>query len=107
MKLSNRIKTELTHFNKFEKIFYISIILLVFIVSIIFNDSKIALISALCGITYTLFAGKGKVYCYYAGIIGTFCYCYIAYKNGLYGNLALYGLYYLPIEIYGIFVWKK
>ena len=107
MKLINYIKSELKFFNKFEKILYITVIILVFTISLAMKDSKIALISALCGITYTLLAGKGKVYCYYIGIIGTFCYCIISFKNGLYGNMCLYGLYFLPMQIIGIFNWKK
>ena len=83
------------------------VILSVIIISILTKDSKIALVSAICGITYTLFAGKGKVYCYYTGLTGTFLYCLISYKNGLYGNMALYGLYFLPMQIIGIFKWKK
>ncbi len=107
MKLLNYIQTELNYFNKYEKILYLSVILSVIIISIAIKDSKIAIISAICGITYTLLAGKGKVYCYYTGIIGTFCYCIIAYKNGFYGNMCLYGLYFLPMQIIGIFNWRK
>jgi nicotinamide mononucleotide transporter len=40
-------------------------------------------------------------------MVGTFCYCYLAYKNGFFGNLLLYGLYYFPMEIIGIFKWIK
>lgn len=103
----DNIKTELNYYGKFEKTFYLLVIISICIISVMLNDSKIALISSICGITYTLFAGKGKVYCYYIGLIGTFCYCLIAYKNGFYGNMALYGLYFFPMQIIGIFQWKK
>ena len=107
MNLLNYIKTEIKFFTRFEKIFYISIILCITVISALTNDSKIALISAICGITYTLFAGKGKVYCYYIGLCGTFLYCLIAFQNGFYGNMALYGLYFFPMQILGIINWKK
>ena len=107
MKFINYIKSEIKFFTKFERIFYSIVILSVIIISVLTKDSKIALISAICGITYTLFAGKGKVYCYYIGLTGTFLYCLIAYKNGFYGNMALYGLYFFPMQMIGIFKWKK
>lgn len=107
MKFINYIKSEIKFFTIFERIFYSIVILSVIIISVLTKDSKIALISAICGITYTLFAGKGKVYCYYIGLTGTFLYCLIAYKNGFYGNMALYGLYFFPMQMIGIFKWKK
>ncbi len=107
MKLINYIKSEIKFFNISERIFYSIVILSVIIISVLTQDSKIALISAICGITYTLFAGKGKVYCYYIGLTGTFLYCLIAYKNGFYGNMALYGFYFFPMQVIGIFKWKK
>ena len=107
MKFIDYIKSEIKFFNTYERIFYPIIIFAVIIISILTKDSKIALISAICGITYTLFAGKGKIYCYYIGLSGTFLYCLIAYKNGFYGNMALYGLYFFPMQIIGIFNWKK
>ena len=57
--------------------------------------------------SYTILAGKGKISCYFIGMIGTFCYSFIAFKNGFYGNLVLYMLYYLPMEIIGILKWRK
>ena len=103
----NFLKQEFYGFNKFEKIFFPTILLLTAIISILTNDNKIALISALAGMSYTILAGKGKILCYFIGLTGTFCYCYIAYKNALYGNLALYGLYFFPMQIIGIFAWIK
>ncbi len=107
MKILSFIKSELNYYSVFEKYFFLTVLLITFSVSYFAHDDKIALISALCGISYTFFAGKGKIYCYYTGLIGTFCYCYIAYKNGFFGNLALYGGYFLPMEIIGIIKWKK
>ena len=93
--------------NKKEILFFsFSIIFMVFL-SIYTNDNKIALLAAICGICYTLLNGKGKIYCYFFGIIGTLCYSYLSFKNGLWGNFLLNFLYYFPIEIIGIFLWKK
>ena len=107
MNLAKYLKNEINDFCYLEKIIFSSIILLTIAISIYMNDSKIALVSAICGMSYTILAGKGKVSCYFIGIIGTICYCYLSYKNGFWGNLLLYALYYFPMEIIGIFKWLK
>ncbi|MCD7779093.1 MAG: nicotinamide riboside transporter PnuC [Candidatus Gastranaerophilales bacterium] len=107
MKIVNLIKSELKNFGKYEKILFPLTVIVIIIISISLNDSKIALVSAVCGIGYTILAGKGKISCYFIGITGTLCYSYLSFINGFYGNLILYSLYYLPMEILGIFKWKK
>ncbi len=107
MKIFEFLKKELDGFSFFEKLFFAVVIFLICIISIYLKDSKIALISALAGISYTILAGKGKISCYFIGMIGTFCYCYLSFKNGFFGNLALYGLYYFPMEIIGIWRWAR
>ncbi len=101
------IKGELEGWGKVERFLFPLIIAALCAVSFMINDSKIALISAVCGICYTILAGKGKISCYFIGICGTVCYVWIAYRNTLYGNLLLYALYYLPMQVAGIFKWKK
>ncbi len=107
MKLKNFLAQETKGFNLFEKIFFPLEIILIVVISTILNDNKIALISAIAGISYTILAGKGKISCYIIGLCGTFCYCYIAFKNGFYGNLVLYGLYFFPMQVIGLIKWKK
>lgn len=107
MKIKNFIKKELQGWGKIEKILFPAGILFIIILSFLMKDSKVALMSAICGISYSILAGKGKISCYFFGLCGTFCYSYIAFKNALYGNLALYILYYFPMQILGIFKWKK
>lgn len=107
MKIFEFIKAEFKDFSFFEKLFFFSTLTFILAISIYLNDSKIALVSALAGISYTILAGKGKISCYFIGMLGTFCYCYIAFKNGFWGNLALYSLYYFPMEIIGIWRWSK
>ena len=107
MKIIDYLKNQSDNLTKFEKIFFPLCIMSLIILSFVFNDSKIALINAICGITYTFFAGKGKVFCFYVGILGTFCYCYIAFKNGFFANFSLYLFYYFPMQLMGILRWKK
>ena len=101
------VKEKFNCFSRLEIIFFPLIISFIIGVSILKHDNLIALISALCGITYTVLAGKGKVFCYFFGITATLCYSYLAYTNALWGNFALNMFYYLPLSIIGVFLWKK
>lgn len=101
------ILKELSGWGRYERIIFPLEILLIIGLSIIMNDNKIALISAVCGILYTIFAGKGKISCFFFGLLGTLCYAFIAFKNQLFGNVALYVCCYLPLQIVGIFKWKN
>ncbi len=87
--------------------FLLVLLLIVITNAIIMKDSTIALISALCGITYTFLAGKGKPICYMFGITGSSFYCMLSFQSLLWGNLLLYALYYIPMQILGYFQWKK
>jgi len=107
MNIIELIKSEFKNFGRYEKVFFPLVILIIILVSVILKDNIIALISAICGISYTILAGKGRVSCFFIGITGTFCYSYLAFINGFFGNVMLYMLYYLPMEITGIFKWKK
>ena len=107
MDLFKWLKEEFKNFGKYERFLFPMVILFIILISIIIGDNKIALISAVCGISYTILAGKGRISCYFIGIIGTFCYSYLSFVNGFFGNLALYMLYYFPMEIIGIYKWKK
>jgi len=107
MNVTNFLKNEFSGWGKFERILFPLIILSIVCISIIMKDNKVALISAICGISYTILAGKGKISCYYIGLTGTVCYAFLSFKNALYGNLLLYSLYYFPMQILGIFKWRK
>ena len=107
MKISAIVKKYLGEFSGLETVFFSFSILFALFLSVYMKDNLLSTISAVCGLSYTILAGKGRIFCYYIGITGTLCYCVLSYKNGFFGNCLLYGLYYLPMEITGIFMWKK
>ncbi len=92
---------------RIEKIVFILILLSVVLLSVISKDKPIVLIAALCSITYTILAGKGKILCFFSGITGSFLYSYLSFVNSLFGSFILYAFYYIPIQIIGIFNWRK
>lgn len=107
MNLKENIIKEFQNWKPHEIVIFSVSTLLILLISIFNNEHPIAILHATCGILYTLLSGKGRISCYAFGIIATFCYSYLAYKNHIYGNLVLNMCFYLPLEIYGIFAWKK
>ncbi len=93
--------------NTLEIFFMLTMILFIIIQAYINNDNYIAVLSAICGITYTYIAGKGNPICYLFGVTGSVFYCILSYQNHLWGNLLLYAAYYLPMQILGFFRWNK
>lgn len=107
MSLLKFVKNEFSNLSKMETMFFPLVIVFIAVVSLLKNDSIIALIASVCGITYTIFAGKGKISCYIFGLIATVCYSYLTFIQGYWGNFTLHVGYYLPMGIVGIFLWKK
>ena len=93
--------------NKLELFIFILIYVALFANAYIMKDSWIALVSAFCGITYTIFAGKGYPICYPIGVAGSGFYAYLSFFNHLWGNFILYACYYIPMQIFGFFQWNK
>ncbi|MBO7673186.1 nicotinamide mononucleotide transporter [bacterium] len=94
-------------FTKLEKCCLLTAFFMILLSACILHDSKIAVFNAFFGIMYTSLAGKGKVDCFYFGLAGSALYCILAFSNNLWGNLLLYALYYIPMQILGIFKWNK
>lgn len=107
MDLKTFVKSEISGFKPVEKYGLIFVFSFIFVSAYLYKDSKIAVMSAVCGILYSTLAGKGKVSCYVFGLMGTVCYSYLSLKNALYGNLILYMGYYFPMQIIGIFAWSR
>lgn len=107
MELTEFVKKELNGWKKIEIIGLFTVLTLILINAIIVKDNPIAVTSAFCGILYTIIAGKGKISCYFFGLSGSWCYVWLSFLNSLWGNMLLYLCYYIPMQILGIFKWKK
>lgn len=107
MKITEFIKKELQGWQPFEIGGLTVVLVIILMNAFILKDSSAAIINAICGILYTIIAGKGKISCYFFGLMGSGCYIYLTFKNALWGNMFLYLLYYIPMQILGIFRWKK
>ena len=107
MKITEFVKKELQGWAPAE-IIGLSIVLVIILTNaFVLKDSPAAILNAICGILYTIIAGKGKISCYFFGLTGSGCYIYLSFANALWGNMLLYLMYYIPMQILGIFRWKK
>lgn len=107
MKIVEFVNKELNGWKKREIIFLSLVLFFILISSHLVKDTPIAVMSAICGIMYTIIAGKGKISCYFFGLAGSWCYVWLSLSNALWGNMLLYLCYYIPMQILGIFRWKK
>ena len=107
MNIKDIVKSEIQNCSKLELFGLLFVLVFILINAFFVKDNPVAVISAFCGILYSFFAGKGKIYCYMFGLSGTFCYSWLAFDNALWGNLLLYAGYYFPMQIVGIFSWRK
>ena len=81
MKITSFIKKEFYGWGKYERFILPLIILLIISISVYMKDRPTALIHAICGVCATILAGKGKISCYFFGMIANICYAYISFKN--------------------------
>jgi nicotinamide mononucleotide transporter len=74
----------------------------------VFYDSGLFAFSAyLAGIICVVLAAKGHILNYVIGLYNCFAYGYIAYANGLYGEMGLNFFFLAPMAIVGIWVWNR
>ena len=71
------------------------------------GDNAFGMAAAVTGVLYSLWAGKGKLSCYFFGIFNSAAYGWISFQAGLYGEVALNWGWYFPMMFAGLFFWKR
>lgn len=64
-------------------------------------------VAAICGVFCVVLCAGGKKSQYYWGFANIIAYIVIAFINKYYGEVMLNGLYYLPTQFVGLYVWNK
>ena len=64
-------------------------------------------LAAVCGVFCVVLCAGGKKSQYYWGFVNILAYIVIALINKYYGEVMLNGLYYLPTQFIGLWVWGK
>lgn len=101
------LKNELRGWKAFEVFWLAFASLAITLLSIYFGDSLMGIISAVTGVICVICTGKGKLSCYFFGLINCVLYAIISYKATYYGETMLNALYYVPMQFVGFYVWVK
>ena len=75
--------------------------------SLCLGDTAFGVAASITGVLYSLWAGKGKLSCYFFGIFNSFAYGLIAFNATLYGEVLLNWGWYFPMMFVGVFCWKR
>lgn len=70
------------------------------------GDGLFGLVVFLCGVFCVVLAAKGSILTYPVGVLNTLGYAWLAWRNGLYGEVGLNILFYLPMNIVGFMMWR-
>lgn len=77
------------------------------IVTIFTKDSLLNYVILLTGILCVVLAAKGNIWNYAFGLVNSVGYAYVSFANGLYGDMGLNLLFFVPTSIIGFLMWKK
>ncbi|AIQ61632.1 nicotinamide riboside transporter PnuC [Paenibacillus borealis] len=71
------------------------------------KDSLFGFTVFITGVLCVVLTAKGKLLSYVFGMYNTFGYAYLAYINGLFGEVMLNLLFFVPMNVVGFYMWKK
>ena len=77
------------------------------VLSIIWGDNLLALISGITGILGVVLAAKGKVSTYIFATVNVAIYAFLTFQNHLYGEFMLNAFYYIPMNFIGFYLWSR
>ena len=107
MKLKYFLKEELAGWRRWEALWLMTACAVILALSVYWHDTLMGIISATTGVACVVCTGKGKLSAYIFGAVNTLLYAIIAYQTRFYGEVMLNGLYYFPMQFYGIYVWSR
>ncbi len=102
-----KTKNYFNDWSTFEISWLIISTLTMILLSIVWGDTPMALISGVTGIISVVLCAKGKISTYAFATINVGLYAVIAYQNRLFGEVMLNGFYYLPMNLVGFYMWRK
>lgn len=75
--------------------------------TVMMKDTLFGFTVFITGVLCVVLAAKGNLMTYVFGMYNTFGYAYLAYVNGLFGELLLNLLFFVPMNAIGFFMWRK
>ncbi|MFB9276733.1 nicotinamide riboside transporter PnuC [Cohnella cellulosilytica] len=77
------------------------------VLTVIMKDTVFGFTVFLTGVLCVVLAAKGNLMTYVFGMYNTFGYAYLAYTNGLFGEVGLNLLFFAPMNVVGFLMWRK
>lgn len=93
--------------NLYEIIWLLTFSTIAIILTIIWNDTVFGFSVFITGVLCVVLAAKGDIRTYFFGMYNTFGYAYLAFNNGLYGEMGLNLFFFVPMNVIGYFMWRK
>lgn len=93
--------------NGFEVVWLVIFTLIAIGFTIVSKDSFLGFTVFITGVLCVVLTAKGKLMSYVFGMYNTFGYAYLAYINGLFGEVMLNLLFFVPMNVVGFYMWKK
>ncbi|WP_138494408.1 nicotinamide riboside transporter PnuC [Paenibacillus pinistramenti] len=75
--------------------------------TMISKDSLFGFTVFITGVLCVVLAAKGSLMSYVFGMYNTVGYAYLAYTNGLFGEVMLNLLFFVPMNVIGFYMWKN
>lgn len=101
------VKKYFQEWNLWELLWLVSFTIVILVLSILWKDTWYGTVASLTGIWCVVLTAKGKISNYYFGIVNVILYAVVAYQSRFYGEVMLNILYFLPMSVWAIFLWKK
>ena len=76
-------------------------------ITVVSGDNLFGFAVFLSGIFCVVLAAKGSIINFPVGIFNTVGYSWLAWQNGLFGEVGIYLLFFLPMGVIGFFMWRK
>lgn len=76
-------------------------------ISIWSKDNWLGFFTFITGVLCVVLTAKGSIYSFYWGYANIISYAWIAWQNGLYGEMGLNALFFLPVNFAGHWLWHK
>lgn len=100
------MKTLLGHWTLYEKL-WLLICTAIAALTVSSDSTPFGFTVFLSGVLCVVFAAKGNILNYVVGSYNTFGYAWLAYQNGLFGEVWLNLLFFAPMNIIGFFMWRR
>ncbi len=100
-------KNQFVGWTNFEKIWIVSMTILLVGSSLMMHDTGIGIITTLTGMLCVVLVAKGNIWNYFWGIINVSLYAFICYQANYAGDFILNAFFYLPMNVIGLLMWKR